>query len=332
MVPAMESGAPIPAPRLPTPNNPVPLRSAAPEPETEGEAPLHRRAPLTFAIIAANIAVFAGQTFFAGLGGLAGMPTWVLLAFGANNVNATVYEHRYDTLVTSCFVHGSLLHIGFNMVALRQIGPFVERAVGAARMAPLYLLAGIAGSTGSAFFGWLSGGQPISVGASGAICGLIGATLVIGYRIEGRDSPIMRAMAKWLATLFALGLIVSYLVHLGGGSGGFDNAAHAAGAVGGASIAVAWRRGATYARSTTFAVVGLCTCVVLSAAVLTARYTRSDPFATLNVDDRLGFAANAIDSGRCRDARAAVASLKKLAAQAPEVHLIEQNYHHRCGP
>jgi rhomboid protease GluP len=327
----MESGAPIPAPRLPGPNDPIPVRAAPSAPE-EAEPPLYRRAPLTFAIIAANVAVFAGQTFFSGLSGLAAMPMWVLLAFGANNVNATVYEHRYDTLVSSCFVHGSLLHIAFNMVALRQIGPFVERTVGAARMAPLYLLSGIAGAMGSAFFGWLSGAQRTSVGASGAICGLIGAALVIGYRIEGRRSPIMFAMAKWLATLFALGLFVSFLVYLGGGGGGFDNAAHAGGAAAGASIAVAWRRGETYAASTTAAIVALCGCVVVSAGVLTGRYTRSDPFATLNVDDRLAFAASAIDAGHCRDARAALASLKKLAPRAPEVRLVEQNYHHRCGP
>jgi rhomboid protease GluP len=324
--------APIPAPRLPGPNAPIPVRSAPSAPE-RGEPPLYRRAPLTFAIIAVNVAVFVGQTLVAGLGGLAVMPIEVLLAFGANNGNATVFEHRYDTLVTSCFLHASLLHIAFNMVALRQIGPFVERSVGAARMAPLYLLAGIAGSTGSAFFGWLSGAQRTSVGASGAICGLIGAALVIGYRIEGPRSPIMFAMAKWLATLFALGLFVTFLVHLGGGAGGFDNAAHASGAFAGASIAVAWRRGETYAQSTTAAIVALCTCVVVSAGVLTARYTRNDPFATLSADDRLAYAANAIDAGRCHDARAALASLKKLVSHvAPEVRLIEQNYHHRCGP
>jgi rhomboid protease GluP len=328
----MESGAPIPAPRLPGPNDPIPVR-AAPSAPDEAEPPLYRRAPLTFAIIAVNVAVFVGQTLVARLGGLAVMPNEVLLAFGANNVNATVYEHRYDTLVTSCFVHASLLHIAFNMVALRQIGPFVERTVGAARMAPLYLLAGIAGSTGSAFFGWLSGAQRTSVGASGAICGLIGATLVIGYRIEGRRSPIMFAMAKWLATLFALGLFVTFLVHLGGGGGGFDNAAHASGAFAGASIAVAWRRGETYPASTTVAVVALCTCVVVSAGVLTARYTLNDPFATLSADARLAYAANAIDVGRCRDARAALSSLEKLVVRrAPEIRLIEQNYHHRCGP
>jgi rhomboid protease GluP len=328
----MESGAPIPAPRLSVSSDPIPVRSPQAAPDDD-EPPLYRRAPLTFAIMAVNLAVFAGQTLATGLGGLAAMPMWVLLAFGANNVNATVYEHRYDTLVSSCFVHASLLHIAFNMVALRQIGPFVERSVGAARMAPLYLLSGIAGSTGSAFFGWLSGVQRTSVGASGAICGLIGAALVIGYRIQGRRSPIMFAMAKWLATLFALGIIVSFLLRLGGGGGGFDNAAHASGAFAGASIAVAWRRGETYPSSTTAAVVALCACVVVSAGVLTARYTRNDPFATLSADDRLAYAASAIDAGRCRDARAALGSLKKLVSPlAPEIHLIEQNYHHRCGP
>ncbi len=304
---------------------------AAPEPRTV-EPPFHRVAPLTFAIIAVNVLVFAGQIFVAGFGGFAGMPGWVLHAFGGNEVNATLSEYRYETLLTSCFVHGSLIHLAFNMIALRQVGPFVERAVGPGRMAPLYLLSGLAGSTGSTFFGWLSGGQRLSVGASGAICGLIGAALVIGYRVEGPKSPIMRAMARWLFTLFGLGLLVNFLLRLGGASTGFDNAAHAGGALAGASVAFAWRRGEAYSKSASAWIVVLCGCIVAGAGLGVARRTLTDPFATMGVDERLAYATRAIDAGNCRDAKAAITSLKKLAPNAPEVRLIQQNYWHRCGP
>ena len=138
------SGAPIPAPRLPSQGDPIPVREA-PSPDA-ARPPLYATSPLTFGIIVVNVVVFAAQLASGGLGGIAGMSSRVLHAFGGNEVAATLYENRYETLLTSCFVHGSLLHIAFNMIALRQIGPFVERAVGAARMAPLYLLAGIAGS------------------------------------------------------------------------------------------------------------------------------------------------------------------------------------------
>ncbi len=300
--------------------------------EDVGEPPLYKRAPLTFAIIAVNLAVFAGQVALGGLRSLVAMPSWVLLAFGGNEVGATLYENRYETLLTSCFVHGSLLHIAFNMVALRQIGPFVERSVGRARMAPLYILCGLGGSTGSTFFGWLSQAQRLSVGASGAICGLIGAALVIGYRVEGPRSPLMRAMAGWLATILLLGLIVSYLVNLNGhASQSFDNAAHAGGALAGASIAITWKRGQAYGPSVTTVVVALCAGLLIGTGVRVARFSLNDPFATLTAPDRLALAARAIDSGNCRQASAAIESVKHLMApDAPEIRLIERNYRSRC--
>jgi rhomboid protease GluP len=320
---------PTPAPRLPSPDDPVPVRAAPPT--AIPEPPLYQRAPLTFAIIVANVAVFAGQTLAAGLGGLATMPGSVVLAFGANNVSATLYEGRYETLLTSCFVHASLLHIALNMAVLRQIGPLVERAVGAARMAPLYVLSGIAGSMGSTFWGWHDGTQRVSVGASGAICGLAGAALVIGYRVEGPRSPLMLAMGRWLLMLFALGLFVSFvIVRLAGGSGGFDNAAHIAGAIGGASVAFAWRRGEAYDRSATTWIVVLCTCIVVGAGLRTAIATLTRPLATMTFDQRVAQATRAIDDGRCPEAREVLLSLQRTAPRAPEVMLVTQNYRHMC--
>ena len=300
-------------------NEPVPVRPAPRE--RVGEPSLYKRAPLTFAIIAVNLAVFAGQVGIGGLRSLIGMPSWVLLAFGGNSVGATLYEQRYETLLTSCFVHGSLLHVAFNMVALRQIGPFVERTVGASRMAPLYILAGLGGSTGSTFFGWLSQAQRLSVGASGAICGLIGAALMIGYRVEGPRSPLMRAMAGWLATILVLGFA----------SQSFDNAAHAGGALAGVSIAITWKRGPAPSSTTKTLILALCTGLLVGTGVRVARFSLTDPFALLTAPDRLALAARWIDAGNCRDAAAAIASVKHIMApDAPEVRLIERNYWSRC--
>lgn len=300
-------------------------------PARAAEPPLWQQAPLTLGIIVANIAVFVGQLAASGLVGFASMPSSVLHEFGANEAAATVYGGRWETLLTSCFVHGSLIHIAFNMIALRQIGPFVERVAGRARMAPLYVLSGIAGSMGSAFFGWLSQAQRLSVGASGAICGLVGAALVMGYRLEGWQSPLMRAMARWLFALFAIGFVVTFLMRLGGSNGGFDNAAHAAGALAGASIAIGWRRGVSYDKSTTFWVVVLCTCVCLGMGFRVVRVTLSDPAAKLGVDDRVANAMLAMREGRCADARTLVISLEKFAPAAPQVHAVERMYRDRCG-
>jgi rhomboid protease GluP len=194
-------------------------------------------------------------------------------------------------------------------------------------MAPLYLISGIAGSVGSTFFGWLSQGQRLSVGASGAICGLIGAAFIIGYRLEGLKSPLTRAMALWLLTLFSLGLVMTLI-----GRRGFDNAAHVAGGVAGVSVALAWRRGFAYPRATTLAVVGLCACVIAGAGLRCARFTLKDPFATMMIDERIASATRAIDYGDCRAAHDALDSVVKLAPRAPEVGLLQRNYHHRCRP
>jgi hypothetical protein len=117
---------------------------------------------------------------------------------------------------------------------------------------------------------------------------------------------------------------------LGGASVSFDNAAHAAGALAGASIAAAWRRGDSYSKSITTWIVVLCASMVIGAGVRVARYTLTDPFAMLSVDDRVQYATHNIDIGHCAEARVAISSLKHLAPRAPEVALVEQNYRHRC--
>lgn len=303
--------------------NPIPVRAA---PESQSEASFVSAYPLTTAIIALNVLVFIGQLWASGAVGLANMPSSVLLAFGGNYVNATLVD-RYETLLTSCFVHGSVIHLALNMFFLGLIGPTIERSVGAARMAPLYLISGIAGSVGSTFLGWLSQGQRLSVGASGAICGLIGAAFVIGYRVEGPKSQNTRAMALSLLALFALGLVVTLL-----GRRGFDNAAHVAGSIAGASVAAAWRRGVVVPRATTIGVVVLCACVIAGASLRCARFTLKDPFATMMIDERIAVATRAIDYGDCRAAHDALDSVAKLAPRAPEVELLVRNYHHRCRP
>ena len=305
----------------------VPVRPAPRE--RVSEPPLFRRAPLTFGIIAVNLAVFAAQVALGGMRSLVGMPSWVLLAFGGNEVGATLYEHRYETLLTSCFVHGSLLHIAFNMVALWQIGPFVERSAGIARMAPLYILSALGASTGSTFFGWLSQEQRLSVGASGAVCGLIGAALVIGYRVEGPRSPVMRAMAGWLGMLLALGIATSFFLTVKSPS--FDNAAHAGGALAGASVAITWKRGESFSPLLTTGILAVCIGLFAGTGVRVARFSLTDPFALLRAPERLALAARWIDAGDCRNAAAAIESVKRLMApDAPEVRLIERNYRSRC--
>jgi rhomboid protease GluP len=256
-------------------------------------------------IIALNVLVFLAQIAIA-RGGLFQMTAGALLGTGGNYWSATLHEGRFETLLTSCFVHAGLLHIGFNMVALRQIGPFVEKIAGGARMLPLYLISGLVGAFGSTFVHTVfSRADGIGVGASGAICGLIGAALVIGWRVEGKGSPIVRGMARWLGTILFIGLLP-----------GIDGSAHFFGAVSGAVIAMLWRRGHVYSALKRAVVYGLSTAALGATVALVVLHDLRDPYAMSTASERVDIAQAALDRGDCVEARRAVLAAQRLTPNA----------------
>lgn len=274
-------------------------------------------APMTGALIATNIGVFVAQVFLAGsprfaLGGGAGHDAnvWsdVLRWLGANHSTFTIADNRLETLVTSCFLHGSALHLAFNMVVLYQVGPFLERAVGRARFLPLYLGAGIAASAVSAIAGRFFGAT-LSVGASGNICGLIGAVLVLGLRTQGWKGPLARQMATWLAILFLLG----YARNMQGGLVQIDNAAHVGGTIGGIVIAATWQRGGgKYGKRATNIVVAACIALVAVSGITVYVRDRTDPYLFMDVEQRYNFALAALNAGRCEKAQNAIKRARQM--------------------
>ncbi len=127
-----------------------------------------------------------------------------------------VSEGAYWQLVTSMFAHVEIWHIGFNMMVLWFLGPQIESVLGRARFLALYLVSGLAGSV---CVYWFSGEDTSTLGASGAIFGLLGALLVIAYKVRGNVQTIV----SWLAinavfTFFFPG--ISWQGHLGGFVGG----------------------------------------------------------------------------------------------------------------
>lgn len=124
------------------------------------------------------------------------------------------------TLVDSSFLHLNLPHIAVNMFCLFQIMPAVEAGFGRLRAFIIYILAGIGGSLGSALWG-----EFYSLGASGAIFGLLGAVLVYGLlRRDDYGRHLMLYSLKWAGLNFAFGLFGPVAV---------SNAAHAGGFIGG---------------------------------------------------------------------------------------------------
>ncbi len=119
-------------------------------------------------------------------------------------------------IVTSAFLHGSDMHLLFNMIALYQVGTFVELIYGTPRMAIIYALAGLAGGVAVTEFT----PDVVTVGASGAIFGLFGALAIAGLRLGQRGKSIMQQTTGIivinLAISFWPGSNISIADHVGG--------------------------------------------------------------------------------------------------------------------
>lgn len=125
---------------------------------------------------------------------------------------AIALDNEYWRLLTAAFLHGSVLHILFNMYVLFVIGQSLERILGHVRYVVLYLVAALGGSVASYVF---SDFMTISVGASGAIFGLMGALVVAGRRLRYDISQVLILLA---INVF-IGFIapgVDWRAHLGG--------------------------------------------------------------------------------------------------------------------
>lgn len=139
----------------------------------------------------------------------------ILLLLGATGTVPIDQFQRWWTLVSANYLHGSLLHILFNMVVLRQIAPLISSVYGAARMLVIYTVGGIAGYGVS----YLAGIQ-FTLGASAAICALMGAAVYYG---KSRGGPfgqaIYRQIGGWMLGILVFGLLVPGINNWGHGGG-----------------------------------------------------------------------------------------------------------------
>ncbi|NEY35732.1 rhomboid family intramembrane serine protease [Streptomyces sp. PRKS01-65] len=124
-----------------------------------------------------------------------------------------VAEGQWYRLLTSMFLHGSTLHVLFNMLSLWWIGGPLEAALGRARYLALYLLSGLAGSALSYLIA--APNQP-SLGASGAVFGLFGATAVLMRRLNQDMRPVVVLLAINLVFTFSPGFNIAWQAHIGG--------------------------------------------------------------------------------------------------------------------
>jgi rhomboid protease GluP len=180
--------------------------------------------PATLALIVVVVVVFVWQSSTGAL-----LTQNDIVDAGAL-VRGRVLEGEYWRMLSATLLHGSADHLFGNCIALYILGMAGEHALGAWRLLLIYVASGLAGSVASV----LSGPGP-SVGASGAICGLMGAVVLILYRYRRvyhvRDKEIAFVLAGWAVYTIIIGALDPQV----------DNWAHLGGLIGGAVIALGIR-------------------------------------------------------------------------------------------
>lgn len=179
-----------------------------------------KRPVITYALIIINVLVFLAMYIF----GKGSEDTLTLLLFGAN-YPVLVRAGDYYRLITSAFLHAGLLHLIFNNYALYVIGSQLESFLGKAKFLIIYLVSAICGSLMSMLFS-----DGISVGASGAIFGLLGSLLYFGYNYRVYLGTVLKSQ---IIPLIILNLIIGFITP------GIDNAAHIGGLLGGLGMTMA---------------------------------------------------------------------------------------------
>ncbi len=186
---------------------------------------------LTYVLLAIIVVIYGYFFTLSGNGQLQFLDNWA-------KVNSAIRAGEYYRLVTSMFLHLSLMHILFNGYALYILGRDVEALFGTVRFAAIYFLGGLSGSLASFVFT-----SAPSAGASGAIFAVFGAEMVYFYQHRDLHGTAGRRHLQQLAILMVINLALGFS---SGVIGPFriDNAGHIGGIIGG--VVLAWFIGPHY--------------------------------------------------------------------------------------
>jgi membrane associated rhomboid family serine protease len=198
---------------------------------------------VTYALIAINVVAFLTEQGQLSVSGTEIHGT--VIDEGVLYRSAISEGHQYWRLVSSGFLHENLLHLGFNMYLLYLLGRLLEPAIGSLRFATIYFTSLIAGSAGALF----ATSAP-SLGASGAIFGLMGAAVV---ELRARRVSVMES---GIGGLIVINLILSFTL------ANISVGAHVAGLIAGALAGLVIRT----ADERRMPAVGLITCLLMCAA------------------------------------------------------------------
>ncbi len=225
-----------------------------------------RRPEVTFALIAINVVAFLaeGNISFSGQSASKVYEEGALFA-SINGIPTLGVAHgQWWRIITSGFLHENLIHIGFNMYVLYILGQMLEPALGRLRFGAIYAVSLLTGSFGALL---VTPHSP-TVGASGAVFGLMGAAAI---EMRTRQIPIMQS---GVGGLILLNLIISFTLP------GISWGGHVGGLAGGALAAIVIQLGARY-RSQAIALAG-CAAIGLAAfagSIAVAKLTEVQPAA-----------------------------------------------------
>ncbi len=178
----------------------------------KGLIDLKKRSYITIGITVINILMFLICTFTGDL----------LYNIGALNVIRVFYNGEFYRIITSMFLHADVNHLFSNMVIFYFFGDIVEKSIGHIKYLFLYFIAGIGGGLLSMEYSSFLGNYVDSVGASGAIFGIIGALLWLVISHKGRLGDI---------TLGKILFLIIYSLYSGFTATNIDNAAHIGGLI-----------------------------------------------------------------------------------------------------
>ena len=169
-------------------------------------------------------------------------------------VTGTVPIFSYElwwTPITAIYLHGGLLHIFFNMMWVRQLGPVVEDLFGPFRLFAIFTVAGITGFIASTL-----AGHELTLGASGSIFGLLAAAIAYGRRAGAQ--LFTRQFLQWAGLLFVMGFVMP----------GVDNWAHGGGFIGGYAAAYVFSRSSEREGLGAYLIGGLCLLATVGAFLM----------------------------------------------------------------
>ena len=173
----------------------------------------YKESIITYILICINILIFIVTAFISK--NIQNIDSYTLVQLGAK-VNVLINNGQPWRLITCAFLHGGLAHIAFNMYALKIIGSEVEYVYGKVKYIVIYLISALGGS----IFSYLFNSDSISVGASGAIFGPLGAMIIFGIKHKNKVGKeyIINLLKVLLINIF-IGVTLSNIdngAHIGG--------------------------------------------------------------------------------------------------------------------